>query len=177
MNGDWIIRTISSSDDWDAALTLLRSVFVDEGFTEPHLAEQTFVRSLIEGQGEFLAAVDSDGTILGAVLLPNQQSPLRQIAEADEAEFRLLGVSGAARGRGIGRGLVQECLNRAKRLRTRTMVLSTQPSMLAAQFLYESLGFRRQPERDWVTPQGSVRWVYAVELDKAEQEAILHTSP
>jgi ribosomal protein S18 acetylase RimI-like enzyme len=164
----WTIRAISSSHDWAAALTLLRSVFVDEGFTEPHLADQTFLRSLIEGEGDFLAAVDNDGTILGAVLLPNQQSTLRQIARADEAEFRLLGVNGAARGRGIGRGLVQECLNRAKLLRTRTMVLSTQPSMLAAQMLYESLGFRRQPERDWVTSHGSVRWVYAVELDKGE---------
>ena len=83
MNGDWTIRTISFSHDWDAALTLLRSVYVDEGFTEPHLADQTFVRNLIEGEGEFLAAVDCDGTILGAVLLPNQQSALRQIARTD----------------------------------------------------------------------------------------------
>jgi ribosomal protein S18 acetylase RimI-like enzyme len=168
MNGNWTIRTISYSHDWDAALTLLRSVYVDEGFTEPHLADQTFVRNLIEGEGEFLAAVDSDGTILGAVLLPNQQSALRQIARADEAEFRLLGVSGAARGRGVGRGLVEACLRRAQELNIGRMVLSTQPSMLAAQHLYESLGFRRQPERDWRTPQGSIRWVYAIELNTTD---------
>jgi ribosomal protein S18 acetylase RimI-like enzyme len=168
MKNDWTIRHISSSNDWESALTLLRSVFVDEGFTEAYLADQTFVRSLIEGEGEFLAAVDSDGTILGAVLLPNQQSALRQIARADEAEFRLLGVSGAARGRGIGRRLVEECLRRAQGLHIGAMVLSTQPSMLAAHHLYESLGFRRQPERDWRTPQGSVRWVYSVKLKSAD---------
>jgi ribosomal protein S18 acetylase RimI-like enzyme len=168
LNRDYIIRPVTSSDEWEATLTLLHSVFVDEGYTEAHLADRTFVRSLIEGEGEFLAAVDIEGTILGAVLLPNHQSTLRQIARADESEFRLLGVNIAARGRGIGRRLVQECIDRAKLLKTRSMVLSTQPSMLAAQHLYESLGFRRRSERDWRTPQGSVRWVYAMELDTRE---------
>jgi ribosomal protein S18 acetylase RimI-like enzyme len=164
----WSIRTIESPEEWEQALTMLWSVYVGENYSRPQRAEHSLSRSYLDGQGGFLIAVGSAGAVLGAVLMLDHQSPLRQIAREDESEFRLLGVDHRARGRGIGHGLVAECLRRARLAGTRAMVLSTQPTMLAAQRLYESLGFIRQPERDWETPDGDARWVYAVELDGEE---------
>jgi ribosomal protein S18 acetylase RimI-like enzyme len=162
---NWAIREVSSEPDWDQALTLLLSVYVDEGFTQAESAPQLFCRSRIDGHGEFLIASDTNGNVLGAVVLLSEKSGLRQIAQAGEAEFRLLGVSPKARGRGIGCELVQECLRRARSSRARRMVLSTQTTMLAAQRLYERLGFTRQPDRDWRISNGRQMWVYSLELD------------
>ena len=168
MTKTWIIRDASSQKDWDQAIALLVAVYVGEGFAQPQFAQQTFSRSRLEGEGVFLVGVDTDETILGAVLLLSEQTELRQIAQPGEAEFRLLAVSDVARGKGVGRELVQECLSRAKRRGARTMVLCTQPSMRAAQSLYEGLGFRRRLERDFEMASGSPRWVYSIELDSTE---------
>ena len=42
------------------------------------------------------------------------------------------------------------------------MVLSTDPRMTAAHRLYERLGFRRLPERDWTPVPGIDLLVYAL---------------
>ena len=107
-------------------------------------------------------AAAADGRVLGAVLLLGTDSDLRQVARADEAEFRLLGVSDLARGKGIGRALVHACLDRARARGARAMVLTTQPTMRAAHRVYEDLGFTREPARDWDTASGSSRWVYSI---------------
>ena len=60
----------------------------------------------------------------------------------------------AAQGRGIGELLVTTCLDRARAAGKRRMVISTDPRMTAAHRLYERLGFRRLPERDW-TPDAA----------------------
>ena len=47
------------------------------------------------------------------------------------------------------------------------LVLSTQPSMAAAQRLYRAEGFERAPSRDWVHANGSERLVFARALAAA----------
>ncbi|MFV2118621.1 hypothetical protein ACE14D_09275 [Streptomyces sp. Act-28] len=50
-------------------------------------------------EAEVLVAADPDGTLLGGVtFVPSGGSPWADIAGPDEAEFRVLAVSGAARG-------------------------------------------------------------------------------
>ncbi len=68
---------------------------------------------------------------------------------ADEANLRMLGVAPEARGRGAGRALVQACIERAQAAGKAVLTLRTAPEMTAAQSLYESIGFSRDPERDW----------------------------
>ena len=68
---------------------------------------------------------------------------------ADEANLRMLGVAPEARGRGAGRALVQACIERAKAAGKTVLTLRTAPEMTSAQSLYESIGFSRDPERDW----------------------------
>lgn len=162
---NWTIRDASSQKDWEQAVALLDAVYVGEGFAQTQFAQQVFSRDRLENEGDFLVAAASGGTILGAVLVLDDQSEFRQIARPGEVEFRLLAVRDAARGNGIGRELVEECLNRSKSRGARITVLCTQPSMRAAQALYEGLGFRRRTERDFQVAGGGSRWVYSIELD------------
>lgn len=103
-------------------------------------------------RAEVLVAV-ADGTpdaaVLGCVTFVPAPGPMSDIAREGQAEIRMLAVSPAARGRGAGETLVRECLRRAREAGRNGLVLSTQPSMHAAHRLYERLGFRRTPQRDW----------------------------
>jgi ribosomal protein S18 acetylase RimI-like enzyme len=115
-------------------------------------------------QAEVLVAEDA-GTLLGAVAFVPPGSAFGEITEAeDEAAFRMLAVSPAAQGRGVGRALVDACLYRARALGVARMRLSTQPDMAAAHRLYEKLGFVRTPERDWSPVPGVDLWTYELEL-------------
>lgn len=97
-----------------------------------------------------LVAVDPAGRILGGVTyVPGPGTPYSEIETEGEAGFRMLAVDPAAQGRGIGRLLVEACLERARSEGRRGIVLMTRPFMTAAHRLYAGLGFRRAPERDW----------------------------
>ena len=86
-----------------------------------------------EPRGRLLVA-ESGGHALGCVAL-------REV-DGGTAEFKRVYVRGEGRGRGMGRGLTEAVLAEARELRYRSAVLDTLPSMVAAQRLYEELGFR-----------------------------------
>lgn len=102
--------------------------------------------------------------VSGTVTFMTSGSPYAQIALPGEAEFRLLAVEPGARRGGMGQALVSACIERARGRGATALVLSTQPSMLAAHRLYERLGFQRAPERDWRTASGGERLVYRLGL-------------
>jgi GNAT superfamily N-acetyltransferase len=96
---------------------------------------------------ELVVAADG-GALLGTVTFVPDGGPLGEIATARETEFRVLAVSAAAQGRGVGAALVGWVLQQS-RARGKGVVCSTLPAMHAAHRLYERHGFRRAPERDW----------------------------
>lgn len=61
----------------------------------------------------------------------------------DQAHVRMLGVDPEFQRRGVGRLLMEACLEEARRAGKRRMTLETTPSMTAAHRLYESMGFIR----------------------------------
>jgi ribosomal protein S18 acetylase RimI-like enzyme len=69
------------------------------------------------------------------------------------AILRMLGVSPGARGRGVGRALVGETIDRARRAGKHTVLLRTTSLMEAAQALYRSMGFERDPSLDQHYPE------------------------
>lgn len=60
-------------------------------------------------------------------------------------ELKRVYVRPGARGKGIGRHLVEQMIREASRERYTSMCLDVLPEFLAAQRLYESLGFRPAP--------------------------------
>jgi ribosomal protein S18 acetylase RimI-like enzyme len=112
-----------------------------------------------------LVAVDEAGALLGCVsYVPDAANPFAELEVDGEAGFRMLGVDPAAQGRGAGRALVEACIARAGADGRRGIAISTAPEMAAAHRLYERLGFRRAPERDFEPVPGIGLWAYVLAL-------------
>ncbi len=109
-----------------------------------------------------VAAADGDGSVLGTVTWCPEGSPWREIARAGEGEMRMLAVDPAAQGRGVGRLLVEACVERDRAGGFATTVLCTLRAAAAARRLYERAGFTRLPERDWSPAPGIELLAYAL---------------
>jgi len=84
------------------------------------------------------------GETLGCVFLVKKSKTV--------AKLRLLIVESRARGLGLGRRLVEECIAFARGKGYRKLVLWTQSNLAAARHIYQSAGFRlvsKQPHRDF----------------------------
>lgn len=146
--------------DFDAIAELTARVYIDEGFS-PESAESILrdVAARATGTTLLVAIDDASGAVCGAVSLVPPGSSIRQIGRDDELEVRLLAVNPALRGHGTGETLVRACIETAAN-EGMAVVLSTQPTMEAAQRLYARLGFERIPERDWQRASGRPMLVY-----------------
>jgi ribosomal protein S18 acetylase RimI-like enzyme len=94
--------------------------------------------------------------LVGSVMLyPPEADAYGGLAEgAGWPELRLLAVSPYARGRGIGRVLVEECVRRARAMGASELGLHTSESLRAAVRMYERMGFQRVPAHDF-RPEGA----------------------
>jgi len=113
-----------------------------------------------------LVAVD------GARILGSATLELEGRTEADaeplppgHAHVRMLGVDPDARGRGLGRLLMEACERLAREAGKTVLALNTTRRMQAAQRMYEALGFERGP--DEVFPDGFVLLSYEKRLTPA----------
>jgi ribosomal protein S18 acetylase RimI-like enzyme len=97
---------------------------------------------------------DLDGVVVGTVTYCPEGSRLRELAGPGEAEFRMLAVSPSARRKGVAEALVRRVIERAREQGCSAVVLSSQPVQEDAHRLYERLGFRRTPEKDWSPAPG-----------------------
>jgi ribosomal protein S18 acetylase RimI-like enzyme len=118
-------------------------------------------------EAEVLVAVDAAGTLLGGVTYVGGAGRYAEFEGEDEAGIRMLAVSPAAQGGGIGRRLVQECVDRAVAGEKARIVLHTTEAMKAAQSLYQSFGFDRTPGRDFMATPSMRLIAYVRELTPA----------
>lgn len=106
-----------------------------------------------------LVAVDaSTGLLLGGVTYVPGPGPYHEGEFGDAAAFRMLAVRSDARGRGVGRALVEAVVERARTEGRPGVCLFTRPFMAPAHRLYLSLGFERQPHHDWEFAPGE--WLH-----------------
>lgn len=112
---------------------------------------------------------DRGGEVLGSVMVfPPAASAYGDLTEAVHwPELRLLAVSDAARGLGVGRALVEECIRRARAGGASHLGLHTGPAMAVARRMYERMGFIRDPDHDFTAPSGEVVDAYVLPLDGA----------
>ena len=134
---------------------LTAQAYFHDGYLEPsdeYAAELSNAADRAR-EAEVWVAVE-DGRLLGTVTFCPVGSAYREIGRADEGEFRMLAVSPAARGHGVGRALVEHCLRRSRELGYAGIRMSSMDRMTSAHRVYERLGFVRAPQDDWSPAPG-----------------------
>jgi ribosomal protein S18 acetylase RimI-like enzyme len=122
-----------------------RELVPEEGW-ERWMASIT--QAIHSGAGQLLVA-EAAGAIQGAVqFFPDARLSGQGRWPPGSGTLRLLAVRPESRGLGLGARLTRECLRRARKLKIFTIYLYTGRFMLAAQHIYEKLGFKRAPEWD-----------------------------
>ena len=151
------IRTAVASEHQQALEITLSAYAEYERVLRPEYWDsyrQHIVDTLTDfGAAEQLVAVD--GTMmLGTALFCRPGSSFgEEVAVAamspDCPEVRLVAVAPEGRGQGIGRAIMETCVDRARSSGAPGLVLHTMEIMKAARSLYDSMGFARAPELDF----------------------------
>ncbi|WP_313902477.1 GNAT family N-acetyltransferase [Arthrobacter sp. KBS0703] len=109
----------------------------------------------VEHRGEHAEVwvAEASGTVVAAVTLTFAGQPYSEVAVENELEFRMLAVDPAVQGGGVGRAVVRRVIEHAESFpNIRAISITSATFMERAHALYESLGFRRVPARDWYVP-------------------------
>lgn len=153
----------ASGRDAAAIADLWTAAYVGEGEggrTLPY-SEADFFETARRGR---VFVAEQGDTVVGVVALSAPGAPGQAVAQAGEAELSRLVVSAPARQLGIGRALVGNCHELARASGWSAIALWSRPYQTAAHRLYESLGYRRLPERDRVDDSGHERLALRLEL-------------
>jgi GNAT superfamily N-acetyltransferase len=118
---------------------------------------ETYQRNILSTLSDFHPAeqivAEHAGRIVGTVLLYPSGAVVERpdvgSIRMEAPEIRLLAVAPAARGHGVGKALVQECIRRARQSGAPMLTLHTTDVMQPAIRLYTQIGFVRAPELDF----------------------------
>jgi ribosomal protein S18 acetylase RimI-like enzyme len=167
---DRLVVRLALASELGRAGDLTERAYRVDGFLESDEGYATSLRDTAarSSEAELWVAVEGQ-TVLGTVTYCPIGSPLRELAvRDDQAEFRMLAVDPAARGRGVGQALAEFCVARARRSGAREVVISSLSAMHAAHRLYASLGFQRAPDLDWSPDPGVLLHGYRLALNGVE---------
>ncbi len=142
-------------DDADEVGRVTVEAYAEDGYLS---LEDGYVDELSDGaarvkDAEVWLAEDENG-ILGSVTFCRPGTPYAELARPGEGEFRMLGVARRARRQGVAEALVVRCIQRCQELGYDAVVLCSMQEMAGAHRLYDRLGFRRLPDRDWTPKPG-----------------------
>jgi len=162
----YTIRSAMPSEFLEIGRLLVEVYSRQHGF--PKQADQPDYYKLLANVGDFtrvpgtelLVALSPEGKIEGAVVyfndMKNYGSGGTATTELNTAGFRLLAVNHKARGKGIGKLLTQECINKARANNLSQIIIHTTMAMQTAWRMYESMGFKRSGDLDFMQGDLSV---------------------
>lgn len=110
------------------------------------------ITSDADGQpGVEMFVAEVEGEIVGSVaLFPAGSDAYKGTVDIlDYPEIRMLAVDALSRGKGIGKLLIQKCIEQAKTYGSTCIGLHTADFMKAAIHIYEEMGFFRLPQFDF----------------------------
>jgi len=143
----------------------------------PEVAHRGYVAELRDVAGRaavcpIYVALDDGGRVVGgATYVPGPGSLLAESEGPGEAGIRMLAVAPSAQGQGIGTALARALVDRARADGRRGIALLSLPAMFAAHRVYERLGFRRAPDRDWEPEPGLLLLGYELDLEAGLSQA------
>ena len=151
MKEDLLIRE-AVPGDLPVVQDLVQAAYQEFKPLMPEIAWGKWLASIEAAMGSpagLLLVAEAGGQVQGVVKFFHEAS---QAAMGEwpqgAALIRILAVWPRTRGKGYGTRLTEECLRRARSRQIPTIFLYTGRFMLAAQHIYEKLGFRRVPELD-----------------------------
>ncbi len=164
MSKPLVIRRAGPAD-LDAIGRITLDAYLADGFLQPgddYAAQLVDAEHRVADAEVWVAAVGE--SVVGSVTFCPPGSEYRELARNGEGEFRMLAVSPAVRGQGIGRALVVQCLERSREVGQTEMVICSMTSMTKAHSLYTSMGFSRDESLDWEPVPGVLLWGFRLRL-------------
>ncbi len=156
-------------EDLDQVSILIRDAYQEyQANFSPEVWER-YARDIMDVRSRLdtseLIVAENSGRLVGAVTFYPNTSPSDQGGwPAGWTGIRLLAVHPDARGMGVGRVLMDECLRRSRRLGVPTLGLHTTEMMSVARGMYERMGFVRVPEFDFYPAPQVVVMAYRLDL-------------
>lgn len=163
MRDDVVIRP-ASDEELDIVASLMVDAYAQYAAAMAPDAWSMFAQDIAnvrgrQGDGQLLVA-EQAGSLVGCVTLYRNWRG----AQSDAAGVRLLAVPPPAQGSGIGRALMEHCVETARADGKQRVVLTVTQEMDAARDLSERLGFVRAPELDHEPAPGVRVHGYALAL-------------
>jgi GNAT superfamily N-acetyltransferase len=172
MDDATVVVRDARAEDRPSAQAVTLAAYQEYARDMPAVAWENYRRNQWETVGNPAPAehivAELEGAIAGSVLLlppVEHVSPVPGVTWSNEwPEVRLLAVAPEARGRGIARVLMAECVQRARSAGFKYLTLHTSDEMQVAGRLYARLGFVRYPELDFAPAEGVLVKGYRLDL-------------
>ena len=155
---------LAREDEYETIASLIVDAYAEYAAHMSPDAWSTYANEIANVRGRIndaeLFVAEIDGRIVGSVTMFSGWRGSQEGA----AGLRLLAVPPENRGSGVGRALMQACIDRARAAGKQRLVLTTTQEMAAVRELTESLGFLREPGLDHEPAPGVRYYGYALKL-------------
>lgn len=113
------------------------------------------VAGRVDRRGSSVLVASLGAQVVGTVSICPFGSPLTEVCEQGEFEFRMLAVDTGLQRQGIATLLIEAAENTARELGLVATVACATTHNATAHQLYNRMGFLRRPDRDWIAPDGT----------------------
>ncbi len=159
MKDQFIIRDADQNDYEQIGRVLVSSYTLLNDFPKPQEQPnyydklQHIYKLLTDDSIELFVAIINDQKVAGTVLFFGDMAYYGSKGTATKAKntagFRFLGVDPDAQGLGIGKALSLHCIDRAKELKCKQVIIHSTEAMKTARSMYLKIGFEKAPYLDF----------------------------